>query len=136
MLAYSASHRARYLNHPEPANRIAHWVSNVFPTLRIALEDPDQNITDNHLAAAIMLLSLKIISPSTFEVPIPWQSHLKLARDLYLARGVQMAYPGNRVGSFLSRWLEYIDVMGSLSCQDIEPPLFQRLHCYCRAWPN
>ncbi|KAH1418148.1 hypothetical protein KXV70_001035 [Aspergillus fumigatus] len=124
MLAYSASHRARYLNHPEPANRIAHWVSNVFPTLRIALEDPDQNITDNHLAAAIMLLSLKIISPSTFEVPIPWQSHLKLARDLYLARGVQMAYPGNRVGSFLSRWLEYIDVMGSLSCQDIEPPLF------------
>ncbi|EAW23570.1 Zn(II)2Cys6 transcription factor [Aspergillus fischeri NRRL 181] len=124
MLAYSASHRARYLNHPEPANRIAHWVSNVFPTLRIALEDPDQNITDNHLAAAIMLLSLKIISPSTFEVPIPWQSHLKLARDLYLARGVQMAYPGNRVGSFLSRWLEYIDVMGSLSCRDNEPPLF------------
>ncbi|RHZ72389.1 hypothetical protein CDV55_108301 [Aspergillus turcosus] len=124
MLAYSASHRARYLNHPEPANRIAHWVSNVFPTLRIALEDPDQNITDNHLAAAIMLLSLKIISPSTFEVPIPWQSHLKLARDLYLARGVQMAYPGNRVGSFLSRWLEYIDIMGSLSCRDNEPPLF------------
>ncbi|GFF60279.1 C6 zinc finger domain protein [Aspergillus lentulus] len=124
MLAYSASHRARYLNHPEPANRIAHWVSNVFPTLRIALEDPDQNITDNHLAAAIMLLSLKIISPSTFEVPISWQSHLKLARDLYLARGVQMAYPGNRVGSFLSRWLEYIDIMGSLSCRDNEPPLF------------
>lgn len=124
MLAYSASHRARYLNHPEPANRIAHWVSNVFPTLRIALEDPDQNVTDNHLAAAIMLLSLKIISPSTFEVPIPWQSHLKLARDLYLARGVQIAYPGNRVGSFLSRWLEYIDIMGSLSCRDNEPPLF------------
>ncbi|GFF34853.1 transcriptional regulatory protein moc3 [Aspergillus udagawae] len=124
MLAYSASHRARYLNHPEPANRIAHWVSNVFPTLRIALDDPDQNITDNHLAAAIMLLSLKIISPSTFEVPIPWQSHLKLARDLYLAHGVQMAYAGNRVGSFLSRWLEYIDIMGSLSCRDNEPPLF------------
>jgi hypothetical protein len=112
------------LNHPEPANRIAHWVSNVFPTLRIALKDADQNITDNHLAAAIMLLSLKIISPSTFEVPITWQSHLKLARDLYLARGVQMAYPGNRVGSFLSRWLEYIDIMGSLSCRDNEPPLF------------
>ncbi|RHZ46338.1 fungal specific transcription factor domain-containing protein [Aspergillus thermomutatus] len=138
MLAYSASHRARYLNHPEPANRIAHWVSNVFPTLRIALEDPNQNITDNHLAAAIMLLSLKIISPSTFEVPIPWQSHLKLARDLYLARGVQMAYPGNPVGSFLSRWLGYIDILGSLSCRDNEPPLFlyQSIVSACSTTPG
>ncbi|EAW08531.1 Zn(II)2Cys6 transcription factor [Aspergillus clavatus NRRL 1] len=123
-LAYSASHRARYLNHPEPANRIAHWVSNVFPTLRMALEDSDKNITDNHLAAAIMLLSLKIISPTTFEVPIPWQSHLKLARDLFLARGVQMAYAGNRVGAFLARWLGYIDVLGALSCRQNEAPLF------------
>ncbi|KAL4889975.1 fungal-specific transcription factor domain-containing protein [Aspergillus ambiguus] len=123
MLAYSASHRARYLDHPEPANRIAHWVSNVFPALRLALEDPHEKVTDSHLAAAIMLLSLKIISPSTFEVPIPWQSHLKLARDLYVARKPQMAYPGNPVGAFLSRWLGYLDIMGTLSCRHSDPPL-------------
>ena len=78
LLAYSASHRARYLGHPEPANRIAHWVSKVFPTLRMALESSSEDITDSHLATAIMLLSLKIVSPRTFEVPITWKSHLKL----------------------------------------------------------
>ncbi|PYH99907.1 C6 zinc finger domain protein [Aspergillus ellipticus CBS 707.79] len=123
MLAYSASHRARYLGHPEPATRIAHWVSNVFPALRLALEDPHEKVTDNHLATAIMLLSLKIISPSTFEVPIPWQSHLKLARDLFLARKEQIARPANRVGAFLTRWLGYIDLMGALSCRQSGPPL-------------
>jgi hypothetical protein len=98
-------------------------VSNVFPTLRVALEDPHEKVTDNHLAAAIMLLSLKIISPSTFEVPIPWQSHLKLARELFLARKEQMAYPGNHIGAFLGRWLGYLDIMGTLSCRHTEPPL-------------
>jgi hypothetical protein len=33
LLAYSASHRARLLCHPEPANRIALWVRDVFPSL-------------------------------------------------------------------------------------------------------
>ncbi|KAL4959358.1 Zn(II)2Cys6 transcription factor [Aspergillus stella-maris] len=123
MLAYSASHRARFLGHPEPANRIAHWVSNVFPSLRIALEDTQKKTTDSHLATAIMLLSLKIVSPSTFEVPIPWQSHLKLARDLFLARQGQILYPGNRVGAFLTRWLGYLDIIGSLSSRHHQPPL-------------
>ena len=123
MLAYSASHRARYLEHPQPANRIAHWVSNVFPTLRLALEGPHENITDSHLATAMLLLSLKIISPSTFEVPITWQSHLKLARDLFLARREQLSQPGNRVGAFFARWLGYLDIFGTLSCRHNEPPL-------------
>ncbi|KAL4971671.1 fungal-specific transcription factor domain-containing protein [Aspergillus desertorum] len=122
MLAYSASHRARFLGHPEPANRIAHWVSNVFPSLRIALEEREK-ITDSHLATAMMLLSLKIVSPTTFEVPIPWQSHLKLARDLFLARQNRLAYPGNRVGAFLTRWLGYLDIIGALSCRHHQPPL-------------
>ncbi|KAL4884444.1 fungal-specific transcription factor domain-containing protein [Aspergillus karnatakaensis] len=125
MLAYSASHRARFLGHSEPTTRIAHWVSNVFPSLRIALEDAQQNITDSHLATAIMLLSLKIVSPSTFEVPVPWQSHLKLARDLFLARQSQMTYPDNRVGAFLTRWLGYLDILGSLSCRHHMPPLLE-----------
>lgn len=123
MLAYSASHRARYLEHPEPANRIAHWVSNVFPSLRVALDGPHENITDSHLATAIMLLSLKIISPSTFEVPITWQSHLKLARNLFLARREQLSQPGNRVGAFFARWLGYLDIFGTLSCWQNGPPL-------------
>lgn len=123
MLAYSASHRARYLEHPEPANRIAHWVSRVFPTLRLALDGPHEDITDSHLATAMMLLSLKIISPSTFEVPITWQSHLKLARDLFLARREQLSRPGNRAGAFFARWLGYLDIFGTLSCRQNGPPL-------------
>lgn len=123
LLAYSASHRARYLGHPEPANRIAHFVSDVFPTLRVALESPHQEITDSHLATAILLLSLKIVSPGTFEVPITWQSHLKLARDLFLARSEDIARPGNNIGAFMARWLGYIDTMGALSCRQAGPPL-------------
>lgn len=123
MLAYSASHRARFLGHPEPANRIAHWASNVFPSLRVALENDQARISDSHLATAIMLLSLKIVSPSTFEVPVPWQCHLKLASDLFLACQNQIAYPGNRIGVFLTRWLGYLDILGSLSCRHQPPPL-------------
>ncbi|KAL2808026.1 fungal-specific transcription factor domain-containing protein [Aspergillus granulosus] len=125
MLAYSASHRARFLRHPEPANRIALWVRDVFPSLRVALEGPHENITDSHLATAIMLLSLEIVSPSAFEVPVPWQTLLKLARDLFLARRGQMAYSGNRVGAFLTRWLGYLDVLGALSCRHHQPPLLE-----------
>ena len=135
MLAYSASHRARYLEHPEPANRIAHWVSDVFPTLRLALEGPHENITDSHLATAIMLLSLKIISPSTFEVPIPWQSHLKLARDLFFARGGEQIAT-TRVGAFLARWLGYLDTMGVLSCRHSEPPFPSMIYCDGVASPD
>ncbi|KAJ5194298.1 Aflatoxin biosynthesis regulatory protein [Penicillium cf. griseofulvum] len=123
LLAYSASHRARYLGHPEPANRIAHWVSNVFPTLRMALESSNEDITDSHLATAIMLLSLKIVSPGTFEVPITWKTHLKLARDLFLSRSERMAQPGNRIGALFARWLGYLDTMGALSCREAGPPL-------------
>lgn len=123
LLAYSASHRARYLGHAEPANRIAHWVSDVFPTLRVALESSHDKITDGHLATAILLLSLKIVSPGTFEVPITWESHLKLARDLFLARSEYIAYPNNRIGAFFARWLGYIDTMGALSSRHAGPPL-------------
>lgn len=122
-LAYSASHRARYLGHAEPANRIADWVSDVFPALRYALDNPHTSITESHLATAVMLLSLKIISPSTFEVPIPWQSHLSLARGLFQAHAEHMVYLGNRIGAFLARWLGYIDIMGTLSCRDGGSPL-------------
>ncbi|EED18715.1 C6 finger domain protein, putative [Talaromyces stipitatus ATCC 10500] len=124
MLAYSASHRARFLRHPEPSNRIAHWVKDVFPTLRHALNEPEEKVTDSHLATAIMLLSLKIVSPSTFEVPITWQTHLKLARDLFVARGFQhRPPPNNKVAFFLVQWFRYLDILGSLSCRHSGAPL-------------
>lgn len=125
LLAYSASHRARLLGHPEPYNRIAHWTRHVFPTLRHALDDPNEKISDTNLATAIMLASLKIISPTTFEVPIRWESHLNLARGLFLARReMRSEYSSDQVEFFLYRWLGYLDILGSLSSRHTEPPLF------------
>ncbi len=124
LLAYSASHRARLLKHAEPANRIAHWVENVFPSLRRALNDTSQ-ITNASLATAIMLASLEIISPNTFEVPVSWQNHLNVARRMILARGgAGSVHRQDRVSYFLSRWFAYLDVLGSLSGSKNDQPLF------------
>ena len=116
LLAYSASHRARLLNHPEPANRIAIWVRDVFPALRHALADSTGQISSSNLAAAIMLASLEIVSPDAFEVPVPWQLHLNIARKMIIARGgPRFAHKKDKVSCFLSRWFAYLDVLGSLS---------------------
>ncbi|SLM33986.1 Zn(2)-C6 fungal-type DNA-binding domain [Lasallia pustulata] len=125
LLAYSASHRARLLQHPEPANRIAVWVRDVFPALRHALDSPTAPITNANLATAIMLASLEIISPNTFEVPVSWQTHLSLARSMILARGgAQSIHRQDKVSYFLSRWFAYLDVLGSLSGGKNDQPLF------------
>ncbi|KAI1415712.1 hypothetical protein F5Y13DRAFT_156665 [Hypoxylon sp. FL1857] len=120
LLAYSASHRARVLNHPEPTFRIAYWVDDVFPALRQALNDPDRNFSNANLATAIMLASLEIISPKVFGYDIPWQRHLGLARELITARpgglrGLQSNFRHDPVCSFLWSWAAYLDVIGSLS---------------------
>jgi hypothetical protein len=78
LLAYSASHRARLLNHPEPAKRIARWVENVFPKLRSVLQNPNL-ISIKTIATATMLASLEIISPGAFGVDIPWRVHLTVS---------------------------------------------------------
>ncbi|KAF2259176.1 hypothetical protein CC78DRAFT_525236 [Lojkania enalia] len=123
VLAYSASHRARLLNHPEPANRIAVWVQDVFPKLRETLASSSQ-ITNATLAPAIMLASLEIISPNTFEVPISWQNHLTVARQMIIARGGPKSMDRHdRVAYFLSRWFAYLDVLGSLSGNKNDQPL-------------
>ena len=127
LLAYSASHRARLLSHPEPANRIAHWVQDVFPSLRHALDDlSNTEISNANLATAIMLTSLEIISPSTFGISIPWQQHLSIARSIIKARagGPKTISRKDRVTYFLTRWLVYLDVLGSLSGRINEEPLF------------
>jgi hypothetical protein len=124
LLAFSASHRARLLNHPEPANRIAVWVQDVFPKLRESLQNSNNQITNATLAPAIMLASLEIISPNTFEVPISWQNHLTVARQMIIARGGPRPMDRHdRVAYFLSRWFAYLDVLGSLSGNKNDQPL-------------
>ena len=128
LLAYSASHRARLLTQPEPANRIAHWVQDVFPSLRHALDHADSSnveVSDANLATAIMLTSLEIISPSAFGVSVPWQDHLNIARRIIRNRGVllQPVARKHAVPHFLHLWLAYIDVFGSLSSHTLEEPL-------------
>ncbi|KAI1328277.1 hypothetical protein F5Y16DRAFT_157658 [Xylariaceae sp. FL0255] len=120
LLAYSASHRARVLGHPEPTLRIAFWVDDIFPTLREALNDPDRNFSNANLATAIMLASLDIISPKVFGYDIPWQKHLSLARELITVRpgglrGYQSNFRQDPVCSFLWSWAAYLDVIGNLS---------------------
>jgi hypothetical protein len=66
LLAYSAAHRARLLQQPEPATRIALWVKDIFPNLRHALNDPSKIVSNENLCCAIMLASLEIISPKAF----------------------------------------------------------------------
>ena len=127
LLAYSASHRARLLSHPEPANRIALWVRDVFPSLRHALDDlSNTEISNANLATAIMLASLEIISPSTFGVSVPWQNHLNIARSIikYRGGGPKSVSRKDPVTFFLTRWLAYLDVLGSLSGRRNEEPLF------------
>ncbi|KIW42278.1 uncharacterized protein PV06_05841 [Exophiala oligosperma] len=126
LLAYSACHRARLLNHPEPANRIAHWVRDVFPFLRQTLDNvSNTDVSNANLATAIMLSSLEIISPSSFGVSIPWQNHLSVARSIIRARGGPNSISRkDPVMFFLTRWLAYLDVLGSLSGRRNEEPLF------------
>jgi hypothetical protein len=116
LLAYSAAHRARMLHHPEPSNRIAVWVQDVFPKLRQTLIENPNDISDNTLAAVIMMASLEIICSGTFEVPVSWQSHLTMARPGGMGRQDHVAY-------FLSRWFAYLDVIGSLSGNKNDMPL-------------
>jgi len=124
LFAYSASHRARLLSHPEPKDRIAYWVRDVFGNLRHALSSPEP-VTDATLATAIMLASREIITPNTFEVDIPWQNHLGIARQVIIQRGglKDMGDHGSPIVNFLARWFAYLDVIGSLSGHKNDVPL-------------
>ena len=138
LLAFSASHRARLLDQAEPANRIAGWMSDVLPALRQALSEPSSpgaaDPTDPSslapLATAIMLASLEIVTPNTFSLSIPWQTHLQVARQLIISKGgldhLAQKADGARDKAifFLSRWFAYLDVLGSLSGGQQEQPLY------------
>ncbi|KAJ9659190.1 hypothetical protein H2201_007454 [Coniosporium apollinis] len=124
LLAFSASHRSRLLSHAEPRTRIAEWVQDVFPNLRQALASEPENITTANLTTAIMLASLEIIAPNTFEVTISWQNHLQVARQMIVGRGgLAKVSRKDKVAYFLSRWFAYLDVLGSLSGRKNDWPL-------------
>lgn len=96
--------------------RIATWVTDIFPSLRRALDDASERITDANLATAIMLASLEVISPTAFGFAIPWQSHLITARSLMMKRlACKHSKEDEPICSFLWSWLSYLDVMGALS---------------------
>ena len=72
-----------------------------------------------------MLASLQILNPNTFEVTVPWQQHLNIARQMILARGgPNSVHRKDKVSYFLTRWFAYLDVLGSLSGGSKEKPLF------------
>jgi hypothetical protein len=138
VLAFSASHRARLLDHPEPATRIAGWMSDVLPALRQALSEPHSpGVADTRdprdpsslapLATAIMLAAHEIICPGG---NIPWQQHLQMARQMIVNKGglhhLAQKADGARDKAifFLSRWFAYLDVLGSLSGSMQDQPLF------------
>lgn len=122
LLAYSASHRARLLNHPEPTERITGFLQETIKALNSSLADEVESKSDATLATLIMLCSYDIISPTKL---ISWQQHLNAARDIIISRGETSGiHCRDKVSYFLVRWFAYLDVLGSLSGRDNGQPLF------------
>ncbi|KAL8639648.1 MAG: hypothetical protein Q9228_003342 [Teloschistes exilis] len=121
LLAYSASHRARLLGYPRPVARVAQWTRDIFPSLRHALVSKTSSTSNDDLAITIMLTSMTITCPDVFEVPIPWQHHLFNAKRLFkhlsmiLEGGSPQSSDDKKEWDFLSRWLTYIAIIGSLN---------------------
>lgn len=122
LLAYSASHRARLLNVPEPTERINEFLQETIKDLNVSLNDDAEKKSDSTLATLIMLCSYDIISPSKL---ISWRQHLNAAREIILSRGeTDGIHCRDNVSYFLVRWFAYLDVLGSLSGRDNDQPLF------------
>jgi hypothetical protein len=115
LLAYSAIHRARYLQHDPPLSRVAGYTVNVFVNLNAALQGPGA-ITEGHLATAIMLASLQIIAPESWEGTVSWQSHLLGVNEVVAKRGGWHTLPrSDKVSRFLRLWVAYLEVVGAMS---------------------
>ena len=122
LLAYSASHRARLLNVPEPTHRINEFLQETIKDLNHSLNDDAEKKSDSTLATLIMLCSYDIISPNKL---ISWRRHLNAAREIILSRGeTEGIHCRDKVSYFLVRWFAYLDVLGSLSGRDNDQPLF------------
>lgn len=126
LLAYSASHRARLLDRPEPTERIGQFLDETIQSLHASLGDPVGAKSDSTLATAIMLSSYQIISPNPLSIGgLTWQTHLSAARKIILSRGgAEGMHSRDKVSYFLVRWFAYLDLLGSLSGRDTEEPVF------------
>src|SRR6266536_3077068 len=72
-----------------------------------------------------MLASLETTSPTTFEVAVPWQQHLNIARRIIAERGgLQHLTRKDKAAYFLSSWFAYLDILGSLSAPKSSDHLF------------
>lgn len=133
LLAYSASHRARLLEHPEPTERIGRFIDETVRSLNEALGSPKDATSDASLATAIMLASYQIVSPNPFAANgLTWQVHLDAARRIIAQRGgAQGMHSGDTVSYFLVRWFAYLDLLGRLSGREIDVPLFSEKY-----WTN
>ena len=135
LLTYSASHRSRLLGHPLPEKRIASWTQGLFSTFRqnLRLIDSTSPNFNEHLAITVMLASLAIVSPNTFEASIPWHVHLQNARVMLMSckdlptEARSLRFMKNRELSFLSRWFFYLDTMGSFTQPNDLTSLFDDL---------
>lgn len=123
LLAYSASHQARLLNHPEPTQRIGEFIDETVKSLAVALNHPQDATSDASLATAIMLASYQIVTPNPFD-GLTWRTHLNAARRIVLSRGgAEKMHSNDSVSYFLGRWFAYLDLIGRLSGREIDEPI-------------
>ena len=114
ILAYAACHRARLLNHPEPINRIAAWVTRLFPTFRQALAS-GRPVSETLFGTCVMLASFTQSFPWAFDAPITWPQHLSMARQMCASVTDRPGGPQSKAAFFFLRWFAYLDTFGSCS---------------------
>lgn len=110
VLAFAASHRARFLRLPEPVDVISRLLSRVFQGLTTCLENEQEAISDTTLTTAIMLSTFEILTES---VDASWKKHLHGARDIVVARGLAqplLAYNEEDMSTPSSRSTSFSDI--------------------------
>ncbi|KAL8708674.1 MAG: hypothetical protein Q9220_006499 [cf. Caloplaca sp. 1 TL-2023] len=120
LLSYSAAHRANLLYHPPPFTRIAQWTKNVFPSLRrmITCVVPDKRLSTSDLAIAMVLTSMKVVTPRALETDTALSVYLTAAKNMmkHNMRVDDLIAPGEvKEESFLKNWLQYLDTMAAVS---------------------
>lgn len=93
ILAYSATHRARFLSQETPVHIISRLLGRVFDGLTRSLENGREAQSDATLTTAIMLSSYEIL---TGAADASWKKHLHGARDIVMARGLAQPFMGGQ----------------------------------------
>ncbi|KAL1303181.1 hypothetical protein AAFC00_006607 [Neodothiora populina] len=114
VLAYASCHRARLLHHAEPINRIASYVTHLFPRFREALAS-GQPVSETLFGTCVMLASLTQSYPWAFDAPISWPQHLGMARQMCQSVVSRKNRPRSKAMYFFLRWFGYLDTFASCS---------------------